>query len=121
MRVPVSAVTKERPGAPAIEANGSSGLSACPKAKRPHGKPPNGIRLRSASAVTHAPAIHTGERGARPTATASTPNTPNASASIAANANQGVAPPYRSEEHTSELPSLMRTSYAVLYLTTKHN
>src|SRR3546814_4319521 len=27
----------------------------------------------------------------------------------------------RSEEHTSELPSLMRTSYAVSCLTTKHN
>src|SRR3546814_7523851 len=28
----------------------------------------------------------------------------------------GVDPPHRSEEHTSELPSLMRISYAVLCL-----
>src|SRR3546814_1579222 len=32
-----------------------------------------------------------------------------------------VSPPARSEEHTSELQSLMRTSYAVFYLKKKNN
>src|SRR3546814_3210614 len=41
---------------------------------------------------------------------------------VAAHRRAGLADPERSEEHTSEIPSLMRSSYAVFFLKKKtHN
>ena len=61
-RLPASATAKVTSGAPPSGANHFSGDSAWLNAHRPHGKPPNGNRSRTASSVTQSAATPTGHQ-----------------------------------------------------------
>ncbi len=60
---PSTATAKVSSGCPPSAANQRSGESAWLNASRPHGKPPNGARSRTASSSTHAAPIHAGAHG----------------------------------------------------------
>ena len=85
-------MTNDSSGAPPTAATGSSGPSGWPKATRPHGKPPNGTRDRSASAPTHTAAAHTGAPRSRETAAIPAPAAPTNTASAAESASHGTGP-----------------------------
>ena len=59
-RPPATATAKVTSGAPPRAANRSSGESPWLNATRPHGKPPNGVRSRSASCATHSTPVTSG-------------------------------------------------------------
>lgn len=77
---------------PPSAASGRKALSDWPKAILPHGKPPNGMRARTASSSVQTAAAHTGQYARR--VTAAMPRQPTAmkSPSAAARASHGTGP-----------------------------
>jgi hypothetical protein len=99
---PASATAAVTSGAPPSGANQRSGESAWLNAHRPHGKPPNGNRSRSASSVTQAAAVHNGAQRIRPRTVSAAPR--RAMKAASANGNSSHTSPTYTPLHERSGP-----------------